>query len=103
MNFGLKKYKKAGVLAMPDRCVGCENEFSFGNWRFRHGDAACAHCGMTYHILEYEDDDKTAPRCVTADEWVEAISDFYEEHSERWDQSDEWEQWAKLNYPELLN
>ena len=99
----LSRHAEAGSLAKPDKCEGCGEEWEFGGWEIHHGWARCANCGTAYCILDYEDDeDYDGPKLVFTDEFVEAISEFYDEFGTRWDEDERFDDFVEENYPELI-
>jgi len=101
----LSRLNKADNLAKPDQCKGCGKEWKFGGWVVHHGWASCDRCGLTYCIIDYDDDDSyNGPNCVMSSKFTEAVSDFYEKYNTNWKKSREkFDRFVDKNYPELID
>lgn len=96
----LKRMDEQGVLAAPDECEVCQEEYVFGGWDIVHGHAYCGHCGSLYNIAEIKG--REAPKLLIKDEYVEPMREFYEEQQEStMAEREMWLDWLYDNYPEL--
>lgn len=99
----LNRLEEGDNLVRPDQCTACENEWKFGGWHIHHGWAHCAHCGMLYCIVDYDDDeDYNGPEPCYTEEFTEAISEFHDRYKTAINNDERFETFLEENHPELI-